>query len=188
MEHSLFLLLWYGPFSSRNALQEWEQEREEEGTFPACFLYLIRGRENYKKNDTYYCGQAYKQRVWERLGNGNHHIHDMEERDHEIWVASFINKDNDPEKWEVNVCENLITAVLVQKKLWNDHTANATNYKAPVISMSIVNEWCFPDGRTRRRIFSSDSPTNRIPDVILFDSETKSLKCADKLHDFGCLE
>lgn len=186
MEHSLFLLHWYGPFTSQNELKEWEKEREADEESPSCFLYLIRGREKYKRKDTYYCGKAYAQYVWQRLGNANHHIHDFEGRPHEIWVASFLST-SEPEEWEVNVCENLLTAVLVQKKLNSDYTANATNYKAPIISMSILNEWCFPNGRKRKKV-SADSPADRIPDVIIYDKEAKTLKCSDKLHDYGTLD
>ena len=54
-----YLIQWYGPFSSKEALEKWEQSRSE-----VFNLYAFRAKRKGKKNK-YSCGMTYKQLVSE---------------------------------------------------------------------------------------------------------------------------
>ena len=75
MEESVFLIKWYGPFTSREEEKEWEKKQSFN-----CSLYLLHGKKKYAKTkEHYYCGESTRA-VYERFCDQNHHIKELEDR------------------------------------------------------------------------------------------------------------
>ena len=126
------------------------------------------------------------QYVGKRLKNSNHHIKDFENHEHEIWIATYANIKN-PKPQDVSICENLLIAILYQKKVGEKCLENKTNYRAPESSVCIINEWFTKGGKKRCRQ-AQGSPAKVMPDVIVYDNENKEVKYADSLSRLGVLE
>ena len=178
-----YLIRWYGPFSSKESLKEWEDSRDEQFN-----LYVFQAKQ-YGYESTYYCGMSFKQTIGMRMKNHDHHIHDFENDDTEllqIWIGSIANvKVNE---WDVRVCENIITSVLANSNIGvgEDNLENQTNKKPPINDVFIINEWWKPndDELQRRR---KGSVPDVIPEVLEYYSETKSVYGVSKLKYLGDL-
>lgn len=77
MTKTIYLLEWYGPFSSPKDVLEWENIQIGNGK---TYLYLFKGKKKSKRTFSYYCGQAFAQTAGKRLTNKGHHIHEVIER------------------------------------------------------------------------------------------------------------
>lgn len=54
MEESVFLVKWYGPFTSREDIKVWQEEYNINSS-----LYLLHGMRKYAKSkESYYCGMS----------------------------------------------------------------------------------------------------------------------------------
>ena len=131
-----YLIQWYGPFSSKEDLKEWEDKKHD----IVFNLYVFQAKRKGIK-DKYYCGMAFEQSVGERMKNKNHHIHEFEDNKTElqIWVGTIANvKANE---YDVRICENIITSELAYLGVGDKHLKNKTNKKPPVNNVYIINEW-----------------------------------------------
>lgn len=164
MIKTVYLLEWYGPFTTPKEVIKWEKEQIGNGK---TYLYLFKGKERSKRSFSYYCGQAYGQTAGERMSNQGHHIKDVIERpkDLSIWVAKFQNKK--PAKKDVNIVEKLITSTMSQVYVTDENAIlNQTNKLRPKSQIYLINEWYKPDG-TPRSNYSRNSIPSLINDVLI---------------------
>ncbi len=177
-----YLITWYGPFSSKEDLRDWEITRPE--TFN---LYAFHAKTKGNRNK-YYCGMTFKQTVGNRLKNHDHHIHDFENENTlqlQIWIGCIANIK--PKEYDVRVCENIITSVLANISVGEKHLENKTNKKPPINDVYIINEWWKIDGNELKKRPSRSIPSV-IPEVMVYYSEAKSLYGVDKLKYLGDLK
>ena len=177
-----YLIKWYGPFSSKEELKDWEDKH------PDSFnLYAFQAR-NKGKQDKYYCGMTYKQTVGKRMRNHDHHIHDFENKKTEylkIWIGHIANIK--PKENDVRICENLITSKLAHIGVGEKHLENKTNKKPPVCDVYIINEWWKKNGNEIKKRTNGSIPAT-IPEVMIYYSETHSFYGANILKWIGDLQ
>ena len=138
MTKTIYLLEWYGPFSTPNEVIEWEDKQIGNGK---TYLYLFKGKKKSQRTFSYYCGQAFAQTAGKRLTNKAHHIYEVIERqkDLSIWVAKFQNKK--PNKQDVNLVEKLITSAMSQVIIEDESAIlNQTNKLGPKATVYLINE------------------------------------------------
>lgn len=170
MKQRAYIIRWYGPFHSRQELKEWELEYSGN-----CRLYLIKGKKTHKQKYSIYCGMTFKQMVCGRFSNHNHHIREIENRENEleIWAGTFVNATGRLNKEEVSLCENLLIHTLnyISAKE-NLDFINDKSYLAPVVPVSIINEWYYAydtSALVKRRL--PGSIPSVMPDVTHFNGE-----------------
>lgn len=173
---NIYLIKWYGPFSTKEEIKEWEDIH-----LPIRFnLYAFQARQKSKK-DKYYCGMTYKQTVGNRLNNHDHHIHDFEDRTEliQIWIGTIANKK--AKKSDVRICEKMITSQLASEAgVGKGNLENKTNKKPPINNVYIINEWWKTnEGELKKK--THGSVPDVIPEVMAYYSETKALYGANKL-------
>ena len=146
MTKTIYLLEWYGPFSTPKEVLEWENKQIGIGK---TYLYLFKGKKKSKRTFSYYCGQAFAQTAGKRLTNKGHHICEVIDRQNElsIWVAKFQNKK--PNKQDVNLVEKLITSTMSQVIIADENAIiNQTNKLRPKSQIYLINKWNNPDGKS----------------------------------------
>lgn len=144
MNKNVYVVEWYGPFSSPTEVIEWESKNIGDGK---TYLYIIKGKKYAKRNFSYYCGQAYKQSSGKRITNKGHHINEVIDRPNHIsiWVAKFQNIK--PSKGDVNLVEKLITSVFSQAVVADEKCIlNQTNKLRPRHLVYLINEWYYENG------------------------------------------
>ena len=165
MDNNVYVLQWYGPFSSQKDIVDWEGENIGPGK---TYLYLFKGKKPHAKtSECIYCGQAFKQSAGKRLGNKGHHINEVSDRkeDLTIWVAKFGNKK--PLKYDVNLIEKVLTSVLDQVIVTdNQSMLNETNKLRPRDTAYIINEWYYMNGEPVLK-YKSGSICSCLPDVLI---------------------
>ncbi len=167
MEKNIFLIQWYGPFESVDALKNWEINRKER-----FVLYLFQGKKN-RKNKTYkyYCGETYDRKesvacVYVRMNDKDHHIHEFENGEIKIWVGTIANK-RKPTQKEVFLCEKMITSELSQIELDDKKIVNGTNKKPPKQNVYVINEW-YGKNNFEYRPMDSNTIPRIVPDVMTY--------------------
>lgn len=176
-----YLIKWFGPFSSREELKQWESNSALNFN-----LYLFQGKKKNSRSK-YYCGMTYKQTVAKRMSNQNHHIHDFEGNDTEllqIWIGHIANKK--PKEYDVRICENIITSELAYIEVGEKHLENRTNKKPPINDVYIIQEWWKKNEDPVMRRTKGSLPA-LVPEVMVYYSETSSLYGIDKLKFIGSL-
>lgn len=174
---NVFIISWYGPFSSQKELQEWEYKQKY-----CYFLYIFQGKRRKNGRFKYYCGMTYHRTksdacVSHRINDSDHHIHEFENRHPEtitIWVGTFANVSR-PKKSDVRLCEKMLTSELTHFELDEKEQENKTNKKPPQETVYIINEWFdinkiidddgnYDDYKSR----SKDAIPNIVPDVMCY--------------------
>ena len=175
-----YLIKWYGPFSSRKKLKDWEDKRHE-----VFNLYAFQAKRKGIK-DKYYCGMTFKQTVGKRLSNHDHHIHDFEDEKTklQIWIGTIANVK--AKEHDVRVCENIITSELARLSVGERHLENLTNKIPPANNVYIIHEWWNTDGYEIKRRIRNSVPSV-IPEVMEYYSETNALYGVHKLKHLGYL-
>ncbi|MBQ8709338.1 MAG: hypothetical protein IJ550_01985 [Bacteroidaceae bacterium] len=177
-----YLIRWYGPFSCKEDLKDWEEKHH-----PVRFnLYAFQAKQKGKK-DKYYCGMAFRQTVGTRLRNHDHHIHDFENSKTErllIWIGTIANKK--AKESDVRICENLLTSSLASIGVGERNLENRTNKKPPVNNAYIINEWWKINEEEIKKKERGSVPAV-IPEVMAYYSETKALYGSNKLKHIGDL-
>ena len=177
-----YLIKWYGPFSSKEELKDWEDKLSE-----SFNLYAFHAK-NKDKQDKYYCGMTYKQTVGKRMRNHDHHIHDFENdktQELQIWIGRIANIK--PAETDVRICENLITSELACIGVGEKNLENKTNKKPPVCDVYIINEWWKKNQEEIKKKIKGSIPAT-IPEVMIYYSETHSLYGANILKWIGDLQ
>ena len=172
---NIFLIKWYGPFSTVDDLKDWEEKREE-----VFNLYAFQAKQN--KKSKYYCGMAFRQTVGKRLKNTNHHIHNFENKGKtvlQIWIGAIANIK--AKETDVRICENIITSVLAKISVGEKDLENKTNKIPPINNAYIINEWwkSIEEEEIKKRIRGSIPAI--IPEVMEYYSVPKSLYGIDRL-------
>lgn len=169
-----YLIEWYGPFSSKEELIEWEDAHSD-----IFNLYAFQAKQTGEK-DKYYCGMALKQSVGKRLKNHDHHIHDFEKEETtvlQIWIGTIANIK--PKEHDVRVCENIITCFMASK-LSKQELENRNNKKPPINDVYIINEWWKTNGYEIKKKTNGSIPAV-IPEVMVYYCEGHSLYGTYKL-------
>ncbi len=166
-----FYVKWYGPFSSKNRLAEWERQQDWK-----INLYLLQGKKKYAKKISYYCGKTIRA-AYKRFSDADHHIKDIENRDHSIYVGRIANFSTLEEK-DILLVEKLLTSYLGWY-IGQDSMLNKTNFYAPNCTQEvcIVNRWInLRTGREYQRL-PIYSPAHFIPDVMVYHYDEQEKKC-----------
>lgn len=176
-----YLIRWYGPFSSKEELKEWEEDRSE-----VFNLYVFQAKQ-IGKRDKYYCGMTFKQTVGKRLTNHDHHIHDFENKRNvvlQIWIGTIANvKANE---YDIRVCENIITSELANIGIGEKDLENRTNKKPPLNNVYIINEWWKTnDDEIKKKTLGSVPGV--IPEVMAYYEQTQALYGITRLKHMGDL-
>lgn len=169
MTKTIYLLEWYGPFSTPKDVIEWEKMQIGNGK---TYLYLFQGKKKSKRTFSYYCGQAFGQTAGKRMTNKGHHISDVIDRPNElsIWVAKFQNKK--PNKQDVNLVEKLITSTMSQVIIADEKAIlNQTNKLRPKSQIYLINEWNKPDGKSILN-YPNESIPKLVHDVLICYPDT----------------
>lgn len=176
-----YLIKWYGPFTTRELLRQWEDCRSE-----VFNLYIFQAKRKRTK-DKYYCGMTYKQTVGERMSNSNHHIHEFEDERTvglQIWIGTIANMK--ARKSDVCICENIITSELANIGVGEKNLKNKTNKKPPVNNVYLINEWWKTNDDEIKKCPQGSVPAI-IPEVMEYYSETNALYGVNKLKYIGDL-
>lgn len=176
-----YLIKWYGPFSSKEELKEWEDARSD-----VFNLYAFQAKQTDKR-DMYYCGMTFKQTVGRRLKNHDHHIHDYENIKNvvlQIWIGTIANvKANE---YDIRVCENIITSELANIGIGEKDLDNRTNKKPPINNVYIINEW-WKTNEDEIKKKTRGSVPDVIPEVMAYYKETHALYGIARLKYIGDL-
>lgn len=168
-----FFLKWYGPFSSKEELAEWELQHGWN-----FHLYLLHGKKKYAKTrECYYCGKTIRT-AYKRFNDAGHHIEEIENREHAIYVARFANASIINDK-DILLVEKLITSYL-GSEIGQDAMLNKTNFYAPNcdVEICVISRWYnWRTGKEYRRT-PVNSPAHIVPDVMVYryDDQTKECK------------
>ena len=168
-----FFLKWYGPFTSKDELKNWELQQ------PWDFhLYLLHGKRKYAKTkECYYCGKTIRT-AYKRFNDAGHHIEEIENREHSIYVARFANASILDNK-DILLVEKLITSYLGWY-IGEDLMLNKTNFYAPNCNTDIcvINRWYNWKTSKEYNRTPVNSPAHLVPDVMVYryDNHTKESK------------
>lgn len=181
MNKNVYLLEWYGPFSTPQEVLEWEDKKIGHGK---TYLYLFKGKKRLKRSFSYYCGQAFRQSAGKRMTNKKHHINEVIDRpnDLSIWVAKFQNLV--PHKIDVNLVEKLITSVFTQAIVADEKSIlNRTNTLRPRSQIYLINEWYYPTGEPTMQ-YRKDTIPNMLPDLLICypHNQTASIYGNKRIH------
>lgn len=160
MEKHVYLIKWYGPFSSPEEVTKWEKDNF------ACNLYLLHGKKKYGKiKDFFYCGMT-KRRASKRFKDKGHHINEIEDRISEIYIGKIdnIRGVNDS---KIKLVEKVLTAYL-DEKLGRESLLNQKNFSYPVDNVYIINEWWKPHFDEVWQKQSSNSVCKFIPNLMCY--------------------
>lgn len=161
MEENVYLVKWYGPFTCQEEVKEWEEKQ----TFK-CSLYLLHGKKkNAKTKEMYYCGETTRS-VYKRFCDKGHHIEEIKDRLHSIYVGCISNIKR-PTRKQIMAVEKIITAYLAYN-LGDENVMNVTNKYFPPRNVFVINEWWKSnlEGMWERQ--PKNAPSNIVPDVIVF--------------------
>ena len=174
MEENVFLIKWYGPFDCKEDVRDWEQEQSFKSS-----LYLLHGKCKYAKtSEKYYCGMS-ERNVYKRLSDKNHHIREIQERPHSIYVGCLSNIKR-PTTSQIRLAEKLITASLAYI-VGDENVLNARNTLFPAENIFVINEWWKTTGESVWKRQPKNAPSNIVPDVLTFH-----YKGNDDNDLFGC--
>lgn len=116
MEKNVFLIKWYGPFTSQKEVKEWEQEQQFN-----CSLYLLHGKPKFAKTrEKYYCGMSIRN-IYKRLQDKGHHIEEIKDRLNSIYVGYLSNLKH-PIKCQILLAEKISLQVwrtLLARKMFS---------------------------------------------------------------------
>ena len=167
-----FFLKWYGPFPSKETLEEWEQDQGYN-----YHLYLLHGMKKYAKSkECYYCGKTIRT-AYKRFHDAGHHIEEIQDREHSIYVARFSNFSSIEDK-DIRLVEKLLTSYL-EWAIGKDKMLNKTNYYAPncTTEICVTNRWYnWKTGKEYQRTFTN-SPAHIIPDVLVYRYDKQNDMC-----------
>ena len=161
MESNVFLVKWYGPFTSVDEEKAWEEKQKFN-----CSLYLLHGMLKYAKSkETYYCGMSTRS-VYERFRDKGHHIEEIKDRLNSIYVGCISNYKN-VDRSQILLVEKLITATLADE-LGEKSLLNATNFRFPDENVYVISEWYKPygDNEVWERQ-PKNAPSHMVPDVLV---------------------
>ena len=161
MEENVYLVKWYGPFTCQEEVKEWEEKQKFK-----CSLYLLHGKKkNAKTKEMYYCGETTRS-VYKRFCDKGHHIEEIKDRLHSIYVGCISNVKR-PTRKQTMAVEKIITAYLAYN-LGDENVMNATNKYFPPRNVFVINEWWKSnlEGMWERQ--PKNAPSNIVPDVIVF--------------------
>lgn len=179
----VYLIKWIGPFSYEE-LYDWETKWLESNDEYFNF-YLLQGKRKYAKKFSYYCGQT-SRCVYKRLKDKNHHFKEIEHSDYSIWIGKFSNII--PNKADINTVEKIITSELAELELGFENLMNETNFRPPAFDVYIINQWYHPIKNSEWKRISCNSPANYIPDLMIYDSNSKEMKGTRRIKKLGILE
>lgn len=174
-----YLIKWYGPFSSKEELKEWEDSRSEKFN-----LYVFQAKQTGKR-DKYYCGMTFRQTVGKRLKNHDHHVHDYENIKNvilQIWIGTIANVK--AKEHDVRICENIITSELANISIGEKDLENKTNKKLPINNVYIINEWWKKNNDEIKRRIRGSVP-DVIPEVLAYYGQHQTLYGIAKLKHIG---
>ena len=161
MEENVFLIKWYGAFASLEQERLWEREQSFN-----CSLYLLHGMKKYAKTkEHYYCGESTRS-VYERFCDKNHHVNELKERLHSIYVGSIANIKH-PSRAQIMLAEKIITAYLAES-LGENNMLNETNFYYPQKNVYIINEWWKTDCMSLWERQPRNAPSHTVPDVLAY--------------------
>ena len=161
MEENVYLVKWYGPFTCQEEVKEWEEKQKFK-----CSLYLLHGKKkNAKTKEMYYCGETTRS-VYKRFCDEGHHIEEIKDRLHSIYVGCISNIKR-PTRKQIMAVEKIITAYLAYN-LGDENVMNVTNKYFPPRNVFVINEWWKSnlEGMWERQ--PKNAPSNIVPDVIVF--------------------
>ena len=177
MENNVFLIKWYGPFDCLEDVEDWERKQ----TFK-CSLYLLHGKLKYAKTrEKYYCGRT-KRKIHERLKDKGHHLEEINERPHSIYVGCLANIDCLDETQQ-KLAEKIITATLTYI-VDDENVLNATNTYFPDKDVYVINEWWKRTGDTVWERQPLNAPSHRVPDVIVCHKNGNN----NEVELYGCVK
>lgn len=179
----VYLIKWVGPFSY-DELYNWEKKWLENNN-ENFNLYLLQGKRKYARKFSYYCGQTIRC-VYRRLKDRDHHSKEIEHSDYSIWIGKFSNVV--PNKTDINVVEKIITSELAELELGFENMMNEINFHPPVFDVYIINQWYHPIKNSEWKRIHYNSPANYIPDLMIYDSNSKEMKGTRKIRKLGILE
>lgn len=179
----VYLIKWVGPFSY-DELYNWEKKWLENNN-ENFNLYLLQGKRKYARKFSYYCGQTIRC-VYRRLKDRDHHFKEIEHSDYSIWIGKFSNVV--PNKTDINVVEKTITSELAELELGFENMMNEINFHPPVFDVYIINQWYHPIKNSEWKRIHYNSPANYIPDLMIYDSNSKEMKGTRKIRKLGILE
>lgn len=104
--------------------------------------------------------------VYKRLSDKNHHIREIQERPHSIYVGCLSNVKR-PTTSQIRLVEKIITASLTYL-VGKENVLNATNTLFPAENIFVINEWWKTTGESVWKRQLKNAPSNIIPDVITF--------------------
>ena len=161
MEENVFLIKWYGAFISLEQERQWEENQSFN-----CSLYLLHGMKKYAKTkEHYYCGESTRS-VYERFCDKNHHVNELKERLHSIYVGSISNIKH-PSRPQIMLAEKIITAYLAER-LGESNMLNETNFYYPQKNVYIINEWWKTDCMSLWERQPKNAPSHIVPDVLAY--------------------
>ncbi|MCQ2342519.1 MAG: hypothetical protein MJZ75_03370 [Paludibacteraceae bacterium] len=156
----VYILHWFGPFKSVEEVKSFEDANSE----IQCCLYMFRGMKKHSKAyESFYCGKADKQKVYQRLCNCNHHINELREIS-EIWIGAYSNVE--PTSNDINYGERIITAVLASRE-GQQYMLNEINMTFPKYTIYVINHWYNP--KTMLSIVKAPSKSSlcaTLPDMM----------------------
>lgn len=158
-----FFLKWYGPFSSQKELEDWERKQKYN-----YHLYLLQGMKKYAKSKTlYYCGMTIRT-AYKRFQDAGHHIEEIQDRDHTIYVARFSDVKTIADK-DIRLVEKLITSYLAWA-ISTDKMLNKTNFYAPncLSDICVTNRWYNWKNSKEYQRTPINSPAHIVPDVLVY--------------------
>ena len=160
MESNVFLVKWYGPFSSQEEEKDWEKKQDFK-----CSLYLLHGMlRGAKTAETYYCGMSTRS-VYERLRDKGHHLSEVKNRLNSIYVGTIANV-QDLTRNHIRIVEKLITAYLAWE-LGERHILNETNFHFPSENVYVINEWYKQHDINKLWMRQPiNAPSHIVPDVL----------------------
>lgn len=152
-----YSIRWYGPFSTKEEIGEYEDQHAD----TKFQLYMFHGlKKRAKVHEHYYCGQA-KFGVFRRLSDNGHHINEIN-RMSAIWIGTISNVI--PSEHDINYVENIITAQLA-KTFGENQLLNKINKKFPNYNIYVISIWHKADGKRYRKYAKYSLPAD-LPDLL----------------------
>ena len=180
----VYLIKWVGPFSYSD-LCNWEKNWLENNA-ETFNLYLLQGKEKWARHYSYYCGKTTQQGVYQRLRDKKHHFHQISHGDYYIWIGKFANIV--PKNADINAAEKIITSELAELELGQNNMLNETNFKPPKFDVYLINQWYHPSKNKEWKRIKRNSPAKFIPDLMIYNADSKEFRGTRKIRSLGICE
>ena len=120
------------------------------------------------------------------MSDKDHPSQNFAHGDYSIWIGKFANIV--PDNIDINAAEKIITCELAELELGLDNMLNRTNHRPPKFDVYLINQWYHSSKNKEWKRIKRNSPANFIPDLMIYNADSKEFRGTRKIRSLGICE